>query len=224
MEAADYGPRPSNDDIILVAKRDALGHAVFKNVQAKDIQVMHSEPQSGWCGEKRRGFQFGWLVDVTATSGKAQVQKSYLLHQRPHGLGVLASRHHDLDFWVTFDVAKVDRELASITPSTKDVEQADFGAQPMGVEKALREQILAALKDPESARIEFQDARPTWGRVVGQPDTVFGWEVTAMVNAKNSYGAYTGAKPWNFMLPDGRLLSTTRLGNGFELPPAPTLR
>jgi hypothetical protein len=133
---------------------------------------------------------------------------------------VLASRDHNLHFWVTFDVEKVDRELASITPATKEVEKAEFGAQPVGVEKALREQILAALKDPESARIEFQEARPTWGRVVGQPDTVFGWEVIAMVNAKNSYGGYTGAKPWSFMLRDGRLLSTTRLGNGFELPPA----
>lgn len=91
MAAADYGPRPSNDEIVLVAKRDALGHAVFKGIQAKDIQVVHSEPQTGWCGEKRRGFQFGWLVDVTATSGKAQMQKSYLLQQRPHGPGVLAS-------------------------------------------------------------------------------------------------------------------------------------
>ena len=41
-----------------------------------------------------------------------------------------------------------------------------------------------------------------------------------MVNAKNSYGGYTGAKPWSFMLRDGRLLSITRLGGGFELPPA----
>ncbi|MBX3463222.1 MAG: hypothetical protein KF830_08625 [Planctomycetes bacterium] len=220
LAAADYGPRPSNDEIVLVAKRDALGHAVFKGIQAKDIQVVHSDPQTGWCGEKRRGFQFGWLVEVTATSGKAEMQKSYLLQQRPHGLGVLASRHRDLNFWVTFDAAKVDRELASTTPATKEVEKAEFGAQPVGVEKALREQILAALKDPESARIEFQAARPTWGRVVGQPDTVFGWEVTAMVNAKNSYGGYTGAKPWSFMLRDGRLLSTTRLGGGFELPPA----
>ena len=29
MAAADYGPRPSNDEIVLVAKRDALGHDRF---------------------------------------------------------------------------------------------------------------------------------------------------------------------------------------------------
>jgi hypothetical protein len=222
IEGADYGPRPKDDEIVVVAKRDALGHAVFKGIDAKDIQVVHSEPQTGWCGATNRGFQFGWLVEVTATSGKAQMQKSYLLLQRPHGLGVMASRHHDLNFWVTFDVAKVDRELASVTPPARDVEKATFGAQPVGLETVLREHILAALKDPESARIEFQPARPTWGRAVGHPDTIYGWEIIAMVNAKNSYGGYTGSKPWSFMLRDERLLSVTRLGAGFELPPPAT--
>ncbi len=99
MAAADYGPRPSNDEIVLVAKRDALGHAVFKGIQAKDIQVVHSEPQTGWCGEKRRGFQFGWLVEVTATSGKAQMQKSYLLQQRPHGQQLPQMAHPAVPWW-----------------------------------------------------------------------------------------------------------------------------
>lgn len=67
-------------------------------------------------------------------------------------------------------------------------------------DQAARDYIIASLKDPESARIE-QARPPRKGPALGyRPERffppAFGWTACYRVNAKNSYGGYTGYKYW----------------------------
>ena len=94
-------------------------------------------------------------------------------------------------------------------PSAKQLENADYG-QPISTSDARN--LASAwlnqnLKDPDSARIEwgqvykswFRDAPAFGGRLY------WGYSINAQVNAKNSFGGYTGLKPYRFMFRDGVL-------------------
>ena len=73
-----------------------------------------------------------------------------------------------------------------------------FGAQPTNTEAAIKNYFETTLKDPDSARYRFEDGfirvactYATLGQttpVVWRPY----WARVALVNAKNSYGGYTG--------------------------------
>lgn len=88
---------------------------------------------------------------------------------------------------------KVKKQIEALPPSvppTADVIEAN--------KKRCLAQIMAMLKDPESARVGevTRSARP-------EPDydSAGGWfpsiSYTVIINAKNSYGGYTGSKLWS---------------------------
>lgn len=67
----------------------------------------------------------------------------------------------------------------------------------MNPEPAIRAYFDKALKDPESARYEIgKPVKGYYGKTLsnlaGPRDIKYGWLVPAGVNAKNSYGGYTG--------------------------------
>ncbi|NLA67988.1 MAG: hypothetical protein GX856_07070 [Gammaproteobacteria bacterium] len=96
------------------------------------------------------------------------------------------------------------------SPTAEQQAAADYGP-PVGqeaAEAAAKEYLGGRLKDPYSAVYQcapiskgFIQAAP----LVGQK-MQFGWLLDCTVNSKNSFGAYTGAKPYQFLFRDGRII------------------
>lgn len=89
---------------------------------------------------------------------------------------------------------------------------ADAGPKPADAIAIAKAAMLPILKDPESAR--FQLIRPARPVVTG--DSIFhkggaGWEICVNVNAKNSYGGYTGYRTTYILWNSGRMT-----GHGFR--------
>ena len=64
--------------------------------------------------------------------------------------------------------------------------------------------IRRRLKDPDSAVIEWL---PPWRVVIHEDGApLVAWKIVALVNAKNSYGAYSGSQPWAFYVAHGHVL------------------
>lgn len=66
--------------------------------------------------------------------------------------------------------------------------------------------LNAVLKDPESARIS-DAAGPTFVTVPSEllVRGTYGWGICFWVNAKNSFGGYTGSRPFALIVRSGRL-------------------
>lgn len=96
------------------------------------------------------------------------------------------------------------------SPTVEQQLAADYGA-PIGQEEAeaSAKQFLAGrLKDPYSAVYECGPVTKGYVQsapMVGQK-MQFGWLLDCAVNAKNSFGAYGGAKPYQFLFRDGVLI------------------
>ena len=77
--------------------------------------------------------------------------------------------------------------------------------------------MASRLKDPFSARYNFGQpqkgvSQDGWARG-GKKH--FGWIVPVSINAKNSYGGYTGDKQYYFFLSDGQIGDITAMyGSG----------
>jgi len=83
-------------------------------------------------------------------------------------------------------------------PSATELANADYGPYPQEYEQIIKRHLDLVLKDPESAKINIVK-RPSsgWSGLGGRK---YGWIVCAEVNAKNSYGGYTGSRLSYFML------------------------
>ena len=103
-------------------------------------------------------------------------------------------------------------------PSAQEVANADFGG-PAPSRQQVQNQVVAVvkskLKDPESGKVQIGDIRRGWLSVPDKPGTsaqlMYGWFVDVQVNARNSFGGYTGFQTWLFMFRDGQVV--------FDLPP-----
>ncbi len=87
--------------------------------------------------------------------------------------------------------------------------EADYGPPPPDNHQDIEARaVLATLKDPESARFQFggvsRDAIPSGPM---SPTAMLVWVTFAQVNAKNSYGGYTGFQPWRFAWTNGRIVA-----------------
>lgn len=85
----------------------------------------------------------------------------------------------------------------TIEPTAEEWASADYGVAPVSseVEPALRERIASVLKDPDSAKYTFATPAAGWWSV-NQSRPLFGYICLVGVNAKNSYGGYTGEQPY----------------------------
>jgi hypothetical protein len=106
-----------------------------------------------------------------------------------------------------------------VSVSQEDIKAVDFGAKPSNYEERVKDFMAMQLKDPMSAVYNFR--LPLRKAVVrsGMLDNFtkyYGWVVEVSVNAKNSFGGYTGAKTYFILIrPDGlRADITDRLKTG----------
>ncbi len=87
-----------------------------------------------------------------------------------------------------------------------------YGAPPKAVyyEDYIKEYFATILKDPESARYRFGTPRKAYvnnGLIHGGNLGWVGYAMMVGINAKNSYGGYTGEQPYLVLLqPSGRVL------------------
>ena len=85
-------------------------------------------------------------------------------------------------------------------PTPEELAAADFGPKPDQevAEEFAKITIRSMLKDPESARFTTGELKKGWFRASGSTPNRFAWVLPVNVNAKNSYGGYTGDKYWPF--------------------------
>ncbi|KAF1697972.1 hypothetical protein CSC62_07445 [Pseudoxanthomonas jiangsuensis] len=106
--------------------------------------------------------------------------------------------------------------LAALTacasaPTADQQRVADYG-EPIAQAEAvqLAKAFLATrLKDPYSA--VYQCGQPTKGYTEAAPlfgqKMQFGYLLDCAINSKNSFGAFTGAKPYQFLIRNGSIVS-----------------
>lgn len=93
-------------------------------------------------------------------------------------------------------------------PTREERESVNYGPKPDNHESIVRDYLRYRLTDPTSAIIEFK-AGPTQ---FYQKDSVirdlqFGWAVCAMINDKNSLGAYEGFTPAVYFIRNGKIVA-----------------
>jgi hypothetical protein len=99
-----------------------------------------------------------------------------------------------------------------VTPPTQQqIESADYGTYPGEYKEVITKYMRHRLKDPDSAKYEFLNApKEGWNGMGGKH---FGYVVCAAINARNSYGGYTGAQLSYFMIKNGLVIDAQH-GNG----------
>ena len=95
--------------------------------------------------------------------------------------------------------------LGACAPSAEEIALADYGPYPVEFEKIVKTHFSDILKDPYSARWEF-DRQPIKGghHILGK--SVFGWLICGRVNAKNSFGAYIGKSMFTAVINNYRVV------------------
>lgn len=85
---------------------------------------------------------------------------------------------------------------------------ADVGPPPSDINEVISNVLRYRLKDFDSAKIETPvKPRPVvFARATGLNTGGAGWEICPMVNAKNSFGAYTGFKPIFIFWKEGEVI------------------
>lgn len=89
-------------------------------------------------------------------------------------------------------------------------EGADHGAYPDNYQDIIKKWYMSNLKDPNSA-IFVAFSKPRKEHAIAdqfKKVAVFGYSACASVNSKNSYGGYTGAKSYWFLIRNGIIIRT----------------
>lgn len=97
-------------------------------------------------------------------------------------------------------------------PSEAEINAADYGAYPQDHERIIKDWYLQNLKDPDSARFG-RITRPLKEHAIGnqfKKQAVYGYSVCAEVNARNSFGGYTGMTTRWFLIRNGQIVRTER--------------
>lgn len=90
-----------------------------------------------------------------------------------------------------------------------------FDTAPDNYESRIVAYFHTILKDPESAKYEFDTPRRAYsneGLAYGGKVRWTGYAVRVQVNAKNSYGGYAGFKTYTFLF-NGNLINELREGS-----------
>lgn len=92
-------------------------------------------------------------------------------------------------------------------PSREAVAAATFSPVPADIEARVKAQYQVILKDPYSAVYHFGVPQKAYFR--GPSGMMYGYIIAVHVNAKNSYGGYTGGELYHWAWADGVLLNAT---------------
>lgn len=100
---------------------------------------------------------------------------------------------------------------ASMPPTAEELARAEYGS-PISQQEAEAKAsafLKQHLKDPDSAKIEWGTVQKGWMREapIHGGQLRFGYILTANINAKNSFGAYIGYKPYQFIFLNGSVVS-----------------
>lgn len=100
---------------------------------------------------------------------------------------------------------------ASAPPTPDQLASADYGS-PVSQKEAQAKAsafLRRYLKDPDSANIEWGTVGTGWVREapIYGGTLRFGYVLEANINAKNSFGGYTGYRPYRFLFYNGSLIS-----------------
>jgi hypothetical protein len=100
-------------------------------------------------------------------------------------------------------------------PNAQQNASADHGPYPANYKEIVHNYIAKTFKDPYSVR-DLEINKPTKGwftgaRIFGEPSAYYGWEVIFTVNAKNSFGAYTGRQQIDLLVRDGQVIKVMNL-------------
>jgi hypothetical protein len=90
----------------------------------------------------------------------------------------------------------------------KTAKISDYGPPPPANHCDVEKQFLASvLKDPQSAQYQWGDnqVRDIIPEDLASPNPILVWVTSAQINAKNSFGGYTGFKPYLFAWRDGKI-------------------
>lgn len=110
---------------------------------------------------------------------------------------------------VSVMVGCVSRPTYPVTPMKQerpmdkiDFSKADYGKYPENYKAIIENAAKDILKDPDSAK--FSDwFEPKKEVMFENSEPLFGYSVCFSLNAKNSYGGYTGKKPYWAMIKNG---------------------
>lgn len=92
-------------------------------------------------------------------------------------------------------------------PDRAALDAADYGAYPANYEALVTEAQDAFLKDPQSAQNKYLSTpQQGWMKPTMTSDPIYGYRLCLNVNAKNSYGGYTGSKLTEVFIRDGRIV------------------
>jgi hypothetical protein len=91
-------------------------------------------------------------------------------------------------------------------PTMEEYGSADFGifVEPEECINLGKKFITSKMKDPDSVRFSSMECEQGWESsvpIAGVPVT-FGWRFVGKINAKNSYGGYTGFSPFRGIIRD----------------------
>jgi hypothetical protein len=103
------------------------------------------------------------------------------------------------------------------TLSPDEIREHQIGQPPADYQSDIETWFQGVLKDPDSARYTFV-AGPVAGKMMGTNEYKYGWLYTVHVNAKNSYGGYTGQERYDLVLnSDGKVLAFFAYPQGIGL-------
>jgi len=109
--------------------------------------------------------------------------------------------------------------VSSVSASAKKIDPASlsYGYPPDHPDEAIRSYFETILKDPESAHYTIAApyrgyCKQGWAR--GRGLDWIGWAMNVTVNARNSFGGYTGAQPYTVMFNGGMVVKHTE-GHNF---------
>lgn len=104
-------------------------------------------------------------------------------------------------------------------PDVATMKAADYGPYPADYQAVIADYHAHTLKDPESARVQYLGG-PVKGYIKANPiarDATYGYLVCMDVNAKNSFGGYTGNERTAVFIRDGKVMRYVNASAGDDV-------
>ena len=94
-------------------------------------------------------------------------------------------------------------------PTKEQMDSVNYGPKPDNYQDIIRDYLRNRMTDPTAGIIDFK-AGPTqmYQKDAVLRDVQFGWAVCAMVNDKNTRGAYTGFYPAVYFIRNGKVVAS----------------
>lgn len=93
---------------------------------------------------------------------------------------------------------------------------ADYGSYPDHYQELIKAYMAKTLKDPDSAK--YTDfSTPRKEHAIANKRAIYGYSSCVLVNAKNSYGGYTGNQQIWFFYQNGQIVRTQNVTTGINI-------